>query len=183
MRSRLFENLTLNLFQVGTSYSSPDLKTLRERLLKQVVISNAASLVPKAKPNQKKSIFAERKYLTNNFILADSPHNKEVSVQCSRQVPYLLTAMHYTWFFLLCNRRTKSDRKFIVLYYYFIYYRLRSLWGWCSLRLDLESDHSYLRMVWKRFLLKISLQLLQNVANLRGVPASSQESTLVGRKH
>jgi hypothetical protein len=114
MRSRLFENLTLNLFQVGTSYSSPDLKTLRERLLKQVVISNAASLVPKAKPNQKKSIFAERKYLTNNFILADSPHNKEVSVH---QAPYLTLCIICTWYFLLCNRRTKSDRKFIILFY------------------------------------------------------------------
>ena len=59
--------------------SSPDLRTLRERLLKQVVISNAATHVARAKPNQKKSIFADRTYLTNNFILDNSAPNKEVS--------------------------------------------------------------------------------------------------------
>lgn len=65
--------------QSAAAYSSPELRTLRERLLKQAVISNAASHVPRAKPSQKKSIFAERTYLTNNYILDGgiSDQNKE----------------------------------------------------------------------------------------------------------
>ena len=60
------------------SYSSPDLRTLRERLLKQVVVSRAAAKVTKPKPNLKKAIFAERTYLTNNYILDTTLQNKEV---------------------------------------------------------------------------------------------------------
>ncbi len=67
---------------MAASFSSPDLRTLRERLLKQVVGSSsaaAAKAATKAKPNLKKSIFAERTYLTNNFILNTTAQNKEVS--------------------------------------------------------------------------------------------------------
>ncbi len=66
---------------MAASFSSPDLRTLRERLLKQVVGSSsaAAAKVPKAKPNLKKAIFADRTYLTNNFILNTTAQNKEVS--------------------------------------------------------------------------------------------------------
>lgn len=58
--------------------NSPDLRALRERLLKQVVLSNAAAgHVARTKPNQKKTIFADRTYLTNNYILDTSGQNKE----------------------------------------------------------------------------------------------------------
>jgi gamma-tubulin complex component 2 len=50
--------------------SSPDLKTLREKLLKQVVSGTA---VKKQKPAKKRTILDERPYLTNNFVISVDP--------------------------------------------------------------------------------------------------------------
>jgi len=65
-----------------TEYKSPDLKTLRERLLKNAEKMN---LEAQAKPkSKKKSIFEDRKYLTNNFVVENE--NKE-NVSNLRGVP------------------------------------------------------------------------------------------------
>jgi len=69
--------------KVESSYSSPDLKTLRERLLKNVEKMNIENQT-KQKP-KKKTIFDDRPYLTNNFVIETS--NKENVISNLRGVP------------------------------------------------------------------------------------------------
>ena len=66
------------ILQVDPQYSSPDLKTLRERLLKNVEKMNTEVQSQKQKP-KKKTMFDDRLYLTNNYVI-DSNLYKEVSI-------------------------------------------------------------------------------------------------------
>jgi len=77
-----------NRAKVQHQYNSPDLKTLRERLLKEVVSSNNAH-VSYAKPNKIKSLFPARPNLTANFLFPppnENPQQKE-NLSCFKGVP------------------------------------------------------------------------------------------------
>ena len=63
-------------FKTETEFKSPDLKTLREKLLKNAEKMNLEAQA-KAKP-KKKAVFEDRKYLTYNYVI--ETENKEVSL-------------------------------------------------------------------------------------------------------
>ena len=78
------------------AHNSPDLKTLRERLLKNVKMNTeVASTKSKAK---KKTIFDERTFLTHNFVTDVSCNKENISnlrgVPVSSQVWKLLSCSH-----------------------------------------------------------------------------------------
>jgi len=86
-----------NNMNVANSFSSPDLKTLREKLLKQVVISNAAQA--NQKQSKKKTALEERPYLTNNFVNSSHISVKELgplkNVPVSSQESILVADLLY----------------------------------------------------------------------------------------
>ena len=67
------------------NFNSPDLKTLRERLLKEVVSStNAQVVLEKQKP---KTLFDSRPALTANFLLGGDAMKTRDSLSCLKGVP------------------------------------------------------------------------------------------------
>ena len=79
--------LVLLFFQTETEFKSPDLKTLREKLLKNAEKMNLEAQA-KSKP-KKKAVFEDRKYLTYNYVI--ETENKEVSSY------YLQRSCSITW--------------------------------------------------------------------------------------
>ena len=73
--------------QPPVNFNSPDLKNLRERLLKEVVSSSNARVIIE-KPKMK-TLFDTRPNLTANFLLpgADTPMMAKESMSCLKGVP------------------------------------------------------------------------------------------------
>jgi len=89
MKTVLNEDPSQTSSQPPVNFNSPDLKTLRERLLKEVVSSSNAQVVTE-KPKVK-TLFDTRPFLTANFLLpmpgVDKPLLAKDNMSCLKGVP------------------------------------------------------------------------------------------------